>query len=128
MMQSSGSELGYCGTWSVSVRALPAAATNSAPAAPAAAMASSSVREYGPPPQELLVTRMPMRVAYWSASTAPETGPLPPAPRNLSTTIFACQTTPETPSPLFPTAAMMPAVCVPWPLSSRGSPSWFRKS
>ena len=32
------------------------------------------------------------------------------------------QVTPTTPMPLLPTAPIVPAVCVPWPLSSIGSP------
>ncbi len=45
MTQSSGSAPGYCGRTSAFTCALPAAATTSAPAAPAAATASSSGRE-----------------------------------------------------------------------------------
>ena len=62
-----------------------------------------------------------MRTAYCRASTAADVGPLPEALRNLSTTSLPRHTTPLTPSPLLPTAAMVPAVCVPWPLSSNGS-------
>jgi len=38
------------------------------------------------------------------------------------------QATPLTPIPLLPTAAMVPATWVPWPLSSMGSPSLLTKS
>ena len=36
--------------------------------------------------------------------------------------------TPVTPTPLLPAAAIVPATCVPWPLSSVGLLSWFTKS
>jgi hypothetical protein len=42
--------------------------------------------------------------------------------------IFTVHATPETPRALFPTAPMMPATWVPWPLSSSGSSSLFTKS
>ena len=36
--------------------------------------------------------------------------------------------TPVTPMPLLPAAAIVPATCVPWPLSSVGLLSWLTKS
>ena len=41
--------------------------------------------------------------------------PLPSAPRNFSGMIDTCQFTPATPTPLSPTAPIVPATCVPWP-------------
>jgi hypothetical protein len=54
--------------------------------------------------------------------------PLPLAPRNLSPISDTFQATPATPTPLFPTAPIVPATCVPWPWSSNGSASLLAKS
>jgi len=54
--------------------------------------------------------------------------PLPPPLRNLMATSLRCQFTPTTPTPLSPSAAIVPEVWLPWPLSSNGSPSLLKKS
>src|SRR5262245_15916952 len=46
--------------------------------------------------------------------------PLPLASRNLMPITLAIQFTPTTPSPLFPTAPIVPETCVPWLWSSIG--------
>ncbi len=47
--------------------------------------------------------------------------PTPSGPFALHGMIWTLQLTPTTPMPLLPTAPTMPAVNVPWPLSSIGS-------
>ena len=47
--------------------------------------------------------------------------PPPPALKNLSPMMLAVQLTPTTPTPLLPSAPMVPETCVPWLLSSLGS-------
>ena len=47
--------------------------------------------------------------------------PVPPR-RNFRPISFTRQATPAIPTPLLPTAPMMPATCVPWPRSSAGLP------
>src|SRR5262245_64953673 len=47
--------------------------------------------------------------------------PLPVASRNLDAMMLVVQLTPTTPVPLLPSAPMVPATCVPWPLSSKTS-------
>ena len=49
--------------------------------------------------------------------------PYPSASKNLQGISLTFQLTPTTPTPLLPTAPMVPATCVPWPLSSIGSES-----
>ena len=51
--------------------------------------------------------------------------PLPLAVRNLRAMMRVFHATPATPTPLFPTAPMVPAQWVPWLLSSIGSASLF---
>src|SRR5437762_1121857 len=91
----------------------PAAETNSspaAPAAPAALMASSNACEFEDPlVHESLVRRTPTATAYWSPAIALATVPIPAALRILIATILLCQHTPVTPTPLSPTAAIVPA-------------------
>src|SRR3981081_689704 len=55
------------------------------------------------------------------ASMASPTEPEPDASRNFSAMIRVVQLTPVTPMLLFPTAPIVPDVCVPWPASSAGS-------
>ena len=62
------------------------------------------------------------------ALTAPLVEPLPLAPKNFNAMILVVHATPATPMPLFPTAPIVPATWVPWPLSSIGSPSLLAKS
>src|SRR5262245_10858282 len=46
--------------------------------------------------------------------------PDPEESRNFNPMMRVVQFTPTTPAPLFPTAPMVPDVCVPWPWSSIG--------
>src|SRR5215510_16393971 len=108
---------------SVFCEALPAAATNSWLAAPAALMASSSACEKPPPPHELLVSRQPMTIEYWMPAIAASVEPDPAELRNLIPAILACQLTPTTPMLLLPVPAIVPEQWEPCPLSSNGSPS-----
>ena len=62
------------------------------------------------------------------ALTAPLVEPLPLAPKNFRAIIFVVHATPLVPMPLFPTAPIVPATWVPWPLSSVGFPSLLTKS
>ena len=55
------------------------------------------------------------------ALMASEASPRPGAVRNFAPIMLAVQFTPTTPTPLFPTAPIVPETWVPWPLSSRGS-------
>ena len=50
--------------------------------------------------------------------------PLPLASRNFTPMMLAVQLTPTTPTPLPPSAPIVPDTCVPWPLSSIGSQSF----
>src|SRR6266516_4775751 len=54
------------------------------------------------------------------AFTASLVKPDPDALMNFSPMMRVVQLTPVTPTPLFPTAPIVPDVCVPWPLSSAG--------
>jgi len=66
------------------------------------------------------MTEAPILFAYRMAAIASDTYPFPDELRNLRGIIFAFQQTPVIPMLLFPTAAIVPAQCVPWPLSSIG--------
>ena len=54
--------------------------------------------------------------------------PEPLAFRNLHAMIRTVQLTPATPTPLFPSAPIVPETWVPWPASSLGSASLFAVS
>ena len=53
---------------------------------------------------------------------------MPSLLRNFKAMIETDQLTPATPWPLLPTAPIVPETCVPWLLSSIGSPSLSTKS
>ena len=90
------------------------------PAAAASSMAVFIEDEYPPPPHEFEVRSTPIFVAYAMDLIPSERYPPPDPPRNLSPTIETFQLTPTTPLPLFPTAPIVPAQCVPCELSSCG--------
>src|SRR6267378_5066974 len=54
------------------------------------------------------------------ALMAPAVEPLPPESRNFAPMMLASQLTPTTPTPLLPTAPIVPDTCEPWLLSSSG--------
>src|SRR5208283_5313950 len=82
--------------------------------------------EKGPPPQLLFVATILTPESFSDLirsrhSIAPPTSPPPWASKNLQGRIWTCQFTPLTPTPLLPTAPIVPETWVPWPLSSMGS-------
>jgi hypothetical protein len=86
-------------------------------------ISSNSACENGPPAQLFERTRMfaapDGNAAFtWMANsiafTASASVPVPLADRNLSPIMLANQLMPVTPTPLFPTAPIVPATCVPW--------------
>ena len=120
---------GYSGTVSASFSLLPAAAVTSSPASPAAAITSHRGCEIAPPNVQLrLATRISWAAANAIARTPSETKPLPSLSSTRSGTIRAPYATPATPTPLSPTAAIVPATWVPWPFSSSGVASSATKS
>src|SRR4051794_34823046 len=72
------------------------------------------------PPQLALITLAPWSTAYSIADAAAVSVPLPVASRNFTGMSWTFHATPVTPSALLPTAAISPAVNVPWPWSSIG--------
>jgi hypothetical protein len=103
---------------SVFLASLPAAATNTIPAASAAWIAARSEALKPPPPQELLLAmsltpRCFIWIPYMIALMALEVLPLPEELRNFPPISFTFQATPVTPTPLLPTAPMVPATWVP---------------
>ncbi|OQB36377.1 MAG: hypothetical protein BWY05_01071 [Euryarchaeota archaeon ADurb.Bin165] len=101
---------GYWGVISAFAPLLPAAQITTAFDA---SMASLSDCEYPVPLQEFEITEAPLRLAYSIAEIASEMYPDPFSFRNLSGMIFTFHAVPATPIPLLPTAAMVPAQCVP---------------
>ena len=97
------------GSKSLSEELLPAAAIKRLPALLATVIASYKAWELAPPPQLLLVILKPIWLAYKIALTALSAVPEPLASKNLIAAILAFQFTPTTPSPLFPTAPIVPA-------------------
>ena len=96
-------------------------------------MASSRAWENPTPPQLLLVAmiltpRSFMSFTYSRQSIASLVGPDPEAFRNLHAMRRTVQLTPTTPTPLFPTAPIVPATWLPWSLSSKGLESLLRVS
>src|SRR5712691_9655246 len=88
-------------------------------------ISSSSAWEKPPPPQLFESTRTltPAILALTAKSMAliaSAVVPLPAEFRNFSPMMRVVQFTPTTPTPLFPTAPMVPETCEPWLLSSRG--------
>ena len=75
-------------------------------------MAFLSDCEYPPPPQEFEVRSTPILVAYSIDLMASEVEP-PHGPKKRIPTIFTFQQTPVIPTPLFPTAPIVPAQWVP---------------
>jgi hypothetical protein len=69
-------------------------------------------------PSDMLITSTPASVALRTARAALSRLPLPAPSSTLKGTMVASGATPATPLPLFVHAPMMPATCVPWPLSS----------
>ena len=106
----------------------PAAATNNISAVFACPIAVSIACEFPPPPQLLFNTRMLASVgncafnctAKLIAKIAFDVLPLPSAARNFNGNTIPVQLIPVTPLPLFPAPAIVPATCVPCPLSSMG--------
>src|SRR5262245_48531010 len=88
---------------------------------------SSSACEKPPLLQLLLRTRTLVFVAcaaWMTKSTAlieSASVPLPIESRNFDAIILVVQFTPTTPRALLPSAPIVPATCVPWPLSSHTS-------
>src|SRR3954447_10301401 len=101
---------------------LPAATTSSTPLSLASSTALCSALDFDEDPNEQLTILAPSCTAYSIASTAPAVPPRPRESRNFTDMTDAFQQMPDTPAALLPTAAMMPATCVPWPLSSRPEP------
>ena len=92
------------------------------------AIASRIVVEYPVPPRLALTMFAPLAQAYWNPAETLAFDPLP-FPSSTRTGIrLTCQFTPATPIPLFPRAPIVPATCVPCPLKSRGSLSFWTKS
>jgi len=95
-----------------------------------ASIASKRAREYGPPPS--CCCGHDVQAASFnrasSRGTAPRRDEAPFGPMNRHGTIVTRHATPASPSPLFPTAPMIPATWVPCPSSSRGSPRQARAS
>ena len=111
-------------SWACSDSARPAGANgppsrvNSIPADWLFVIALESVEEESVELQLLLVAttfvpRPRSLVARLIALTALAVVPLPPESRNFSGMIWTFQSTPTTPTRLFPTAPIVPAVCVP---------------
>src|SRR4051812_19244221 len=108
---------------------LPADATTVTPAEVARQIAwysGSSVMAHevglGPAlPTLMFATLMPCACALAATQSMPQmrpdSVPVPAAPRTFTDTIFGPGATPTTPPPPLP-AAIVPATCVPWPLSS----------
>src|SRR5262249_23351371 len=127
MMFGASYPAGYLTVTSLFDPLLPADATKSMLFALALLISSSSPCEKPPMLQLADSTRTlapvaaPAWITNWIASMASATVPTPVASRNFAAIIVAVQLTPATPLPLFPTAPIVPATCVPWPLSSYGS-------
>ena len=97
---------------------MPAAATKRMSCWLALLITSSSAFENGPPPQLLERTRTltpPIFActAKSMASMASAVVPEPLAPMNFRAMSDTSQLTPATPTPLLPTAPIVPATCVP---------------
>src|ERR1035438_4039338 len=92
---------------------------------PAASSVCSAVYSIG---SYMGLPKLPFRIWAPLASAksrqmiSPEVDPMPFELRNLSGMSCTDHATPLPSTPLLPTAPMMPATCVPWPLSSDGFP------
>ena len=71
-----------------------------------------------PPPSDIEMTRSPCCAAQTMQFATPEIAPLPEESSALHIDSFELNATPATPLPLFAIAAIVPATCVPWSLSS----------
>ena len=99
---------------------LPAAATMITPYWSAYWIAAAMTGSTPLPPQLALMTLAPWLTAYSIAAAAAVSEPLPDESRNCAAMICTDQSAPVTPVPLLPTAAISPAVNVPWPSWSIG--------
>ncbi|MCG3770788.1 MAG: hypothetical protein JW384_01966 [Nitrosomonadaceae bacterium] len=76
----------------------------------------------------IFTIRAPLSAAKSTPATTSEYVPSPPEFITLTGITLQPHATPIIPMELFPSAAMIPAACVPCPLSSDGSASPFTKS
>ena len=105
---------------------LPADVTTETPSASTISSTSSAsgFTGHGEPQDQLLLTTLaPFSAAYSTARQSVESLAEPSAGNPLSAMMRTPGATPTMPIPLPPTAAIVPATCVPCPLSSKGSAS-----